>query len=487
MIGRETERAWLAQFATSGTPAPSLGIVWGRRRVGKSYLLETLVEQTGGFYYAAVRGLSTEALADLGEKLGAYLGAGPLALRSWDDAVTRLLALGQRREQLVVLDEYPYLLEHTPELDSLLQRALGVRRTDATKPAAPMTRLVLCGSAIPVMRDLLAGTAPLRGRAELALRIGPFNLRVARLLHGSPDIETAFRTYAVIGGVAAYARAMVAGDLPGGPADFDRWVVERVLSAHAPLLTEIPLLLSEDPILSKARKPNLYHATLGAIARGHHAFGKITGALGIRGTSLQPVLDTLIAAELVDRIDDPTKSKRPLYHPADSLLRFHYAVIRPHQARLLRAGADTAKIWNGLLDTFSSQVLGPAFEAVARDWTRHDAGEEVLGGPPTHIGASVVALPGGEEVQLDVVVTADDADEPSGRTVLAVGEAKAGRRLDVRAIDRLAAARAALGPRAAGAKLLAFGATISPEVRAVSKRRPDVELIDLGRLYGGPF
>jgi hypothetical protein len=333
------------------------------------------------------------------------------------------------------------------------------------------------------MLAVLGGSAPRRGRAGLALRVSPFDLRVARTLHGNPDLETAFRTYAVIGGVAAYAREMVEDELPTGPKDFDRWVATRVLSARSPLLMEIPLLLSEDPALSKARKPNLYHATLGAIARGNHAFGKITGALGISGTSLQPVLDALIAAELIDRLEDPIRDKRPTYHPADSLLRFHYTIIRANQARLLSANADPERIWAGLHDTFHSQVLGPAFESAVREWTRHTAEEATLGGAPAHVGATVVTLPDGDEVQVDVVVAANDAEVPSDRTILALGEAKAGRPFDARHLVRLAAARAVLGPRAANAKLLAFAWTFTTEVRTVARGRPDVELIDLERLY----
>ena len=92
----------------------------------------------------------------------------------------------------------------------------------------------------------------------------------------------------------------------------------------------------------------------------------------------------------------------------------------------------------------------------------------------------MVTLEGGEEVQLDVVVAADDADEPGKRTILAIGEANAGSRLGSRVIDRLTAARSALGPRAANAKLLAFGASLGKGVR----RRADVVAVDLERLYG---
>jgi AAA+ ATPase superfamily predicted ATPase len=141
--------------------------------VGKSYLLETLAEQSGGFYYQAVRGSSAEALRDLGERLGEYQGAAaPLALPDWERGIDALLSLGHEREQVVVLDEFPYLLEHTPALASIIQRALGTRRPSRGDSRA---RLILCGSAITVMSNLLVGTAPLRGRAGLDLRVSPFD------------------------------------------------------------------------------------------------------------------------------------------------------------------------------------------------------------------------------------------------------------------------------------------------------------------------
>src|SRR5690606_361832 len=59
----------------------TLGIVWGRRRVGKSFLLQSLVEQTGGLYYTAVRGSSAEALRELGELVGEYQGESPWVCR----------------------------------------------------------------------------------------------------------------------------------------------------------------------------------------------------------------------------------------------------------------------------------------------------------------------------------------------------------------------------------------------------------------------
>lgn len=483
MVGRRAEWTRLSEFATSAEANATLGIVWGRRRIGKSFLLESIVGQTGGFYYEAVRGSSAEALRELGARIGAYQGAAaPLAFGDWDAAVGALLALGAHRETVVVLDEYPYLLEHTPQLDSIIQRAFGPRNPSRT---ASQTRLALCGSAMTVMSRILSGTAPLRGRAGMDLRLSPFDFRVARELHGIEDLATAFRTYAVIGGVAAYAREMVDGDLPTGPADFDRWVCRRVLSPSAPLFNEVGLLLSEDTSTSRARKINLYHAALAGVATGHHAHNKLTGYVKGSGASLAPIVEALVSAELVERVLDPIRENRPTYYPADPLIRFHYAVIRRHQGRLARHDADTHHLWNHLRPTFDSQVVGPCFEATARYWAAYFADPASVGGEPDHVGPTTVLMPDGTERQLDVVVASDDADGASERTILAIGEAKAGERISRGHLRRLEEARTALGSRAAGAKLLLFGTEFTPKVNAAAAGRADVELVGLERLYAG--
>jgi hypothetical protein len=483
MVGRRLEWASLRDFVGSGEPHATLGVVWGRRRVGKSFLLQALVERSGGFYYGAVRGSGAEALRELGEQIAEFEGSpAPLALDDWDTAVRTLLALGEGRERAVVLDEYPYLLEHSPELDSIIQRALGPRNPAR---AASRTRLILCGSAMSVMKGMLSGSAPLRGRAGLDLGVSPFDFRTARELHGIEDARTALRTYAVIGGVAAYAREMTAGDLPTGPGDFDRWICRRVLSPSAPLFHEVPLLLSEDPATAKARKPNLYHATLAGVARGNTTHSGLTRYVKIPGASLAPIVDALTAAHLVERVHDPIRDNRPTHHPGDPLIRFHYAVIRRHQSRLARHGADTRRIWRQLRPTFGSQVMGPTFEALARYWTLHFADADDVGGSPDHVGPTVLSSGDGREGQIDVLVAADDAETPSERSVRAVGEAKAGERITATHLRRLEEFRTFLGARASDAKLLLFGVDFSPALLSRAKTRSDVELIDLERLYGG--
>jgi uncharacterized protein len=488
MVGRESEWSRLADFANSGEASASLGIVWGRRRIGKSFMLQDLSEQMQGFYYHSLRGSSAEALRDLGEHLGIQHGAvAPLALNGWDEAVDALMALGRAREMLVVLDEFPYLLEHTPALDSIIQRAYAPR---AESRRGSRTRLVLCGSSMSVMGRLLTGTAPLRGRSGLDLRMQPFDFRTARRLHGIENFMTAVESYAVIGGVAAYAREMVENDLPKSHDDFDRWVCRRVLTPAAPLFGEVDLLLGEDPAVSRVRKPNLYHAALAGVALGNHAWSSLTKYMNISGSSLHSIVSALTSASFIEEVQDPVRDNRPTYRPSDPLIRFHYAIIRRHGARLGRHGVNTGAVWRDLIPTFRSQVLGPCFEAMARLWTTHFASQDTLGGSPDHVGPTSLTVTNNETGateprEIDVVVAADDAIEPGGRTVYALGEAKVGVRLTMRHVRRLEDARIALGDRAQGAKLLLFGSGFDDAVHASAGTRADLEIVNLERLYEG--
>ena len=116
---------------------------------------------------------------------------------------------------------------------------------------------------------------------------------------------------------------------------------------------------------------------------------------------------------------------------------------------------------------------------------RRFADPESVGGSPDVVGPSL-AIIDGKECQLDVLVAADDgAGTPGERTVLAIGEAKAGETIGAGHLRRLEKARAALGTRAARAKLLLFGPNFSPDLTAEAAGRPDVEVVDLDRLYHG--
>ena len=167
MFDRDGEWMELAAFTADERPGATLGVVSGRRRQGKTFLLRALCEETGGFYFAADEATDGESLHQIGAALGAHLGlTSALRFESWHEVLDALLALGTEHPVTVVVDEFPYLVQANPSLPSILQNALAPRRAERE---ASRSRLLLCGSAMTFMGTLLAGNAPLRGRAGLEL------------------------------------------------------------------------------------------------------------------------------------------------------------------------------------------------------------------------------------------------------------------------------------------------------------------------------
>lgn len=471
----------MAGFMDSGRQRHTLALLYGRRRIGKSTLLSGLTRQRNGFYWEANQAESRTQLHQLGEALGDFLGTGRVALDDWNDALRHLLRLGTEGPTPVVLDEFGYLLDAEPSLASLIANHLGPATNTEGQGQA---RLVLCGSAISMMRSLTAGQAPLRGRAGLEEVMHPADHREA--LRWYPDRcsdELALRLYSVIGGVVGYATDMVDADLPTDMDDFDRWVSQRVLSPAAALHREATTLLAEDPDLSSSL--SVFHSILGQIANGSVHAGAIARGLGRSVESLSPALNRLVEAGFVRRHEDPIRQNRPTYALDDPFLQFHYAVLGPHGHRL--RDRPPLDVWRATLRArFDSQVRGPVFEEVTRAWVRRYASQDTIGGVPTAVGPSHATVDG-QRHELDVAVADDPTPgcQPAQRRLLAIGEAKAGETASRGHLAHLERVRAAVGTRAATAKLLVFAPSFAGDLAEAAARRDDVELVDLARLYRG--
>ena len=374
MFDRDFEWSELSRFATYDGPGATLGIVSGRRRQGKSYLLDALTTASGGLLFTATEATAPESLRDFGASLADFRGEPvPRRFENWDEAISQLLRGPSRGHPTVaVLDEFPYLARQAPELPSLIQRQLdpGARRSTG------QVRLLLCGSAMSFMGKLLAGSAPLRGRAALEIVVPTFDYRMAARFWDVADPRTAALTNAVLGGTPAYRREFAQGDTPDGPDDFDSWVMRTVLNPARPLFREARYLLAEEPDL---RDTALYHSVLAAIAEGNTTRGGIAGYIARPSTDLAHPLGVLEDAGLIAREPDLFRGNRSAYRIGKPLVAFYHAVMRPVWGDLERPGRS-ADVWRRMRPTFSSKVMGPHFERLCRDWAHWYAAPVNFGG-----------------------------------------------------------------------------------------------------------
>jgi AAA+ ATPase superfamily predicted ATPase len=475
----DREREWdgLARFATSASPDVRLGIVSGRRRQGKTYLLDALATAVGGFFYTAADATEAESLARFGQALAGQTGGGRYAFDDWDEAMERLFAAVPHG--LIVLDEFPYLSRASPSLPSLIQRALDPRGYARQADA----RLLLCGSAMSVMGRLLAGDAPLRGRASLELIVRPLDYRSAAQFWGITDPRLAVLVHSIVGGTPAYRRELAGGDAPSSPADFDDWVLRAVLNAQVPLFREARYLLAEE---ADIRETAIYHAVLGAIASGSATRGGIANQIGRKSPDIGHPLAVLEDSHLITREADPFRKGRSLYRITEPLIVFYEAVMRREWTRLERG--DAAGAWRNSRTTFLAQVVGPHFEGLCRDWAR-SAEPEMFGELPGEVGAGTVNDPVNRtQIQVDVAVLAPE-DPGRPRRVLSVGEVKWDRVMTTSHLERLRRARDLLSVRGfetAETVLACYGgAGFDEDLRRAARANGRILLADLTTLYGG--
>jgi uncharacterized protein len=479
IFDREHEWEGLGAFAVDRSPHATLGVVSGRRRQGKSYLLQALAQETGGLYFAATEATEAESLRLFADAVLRHTRE-PIdqPFRDWNDAIRHVLRQFTGEPTVVVLDEFPYLSRVSPALPSIIQRELG----PGGAGAGSSVRLVLCGSAMSVMGGLLSGRAPLRGRAGLELIVQPFRYRDAAEFWSIADPHLALQVHAVVGGTPAYGREFVRGDAPAGPSDFDAWVRRTVLNPQTPLFREARYLLAEE---TDIREPALYHSVLAAIASGNATNGGIAKYIGRRSDELSHPLTVLEDAALIVREPDLFRGGRATYRITEPLITFYEAVMRRRWPELELGLAEA--VWEAAQRTFSAQVAGPHFEAICRSFATVD-GVGLFGELPAEVGHGAINDQANRtQIEVDVAVLAvPTPDKP--RRILSLGEAKWGEVMGLRHLARLARARDLLAIKkydTSGTVLACYSAAgFDQDLRDQVAREPGkILLVGPGELY----
>ena len=223
---------------------------------------------------------------------------------------------------------------------------------------------------------------------------------------------------------------------------------------------------------------------LSAVAEGNNTSGGIASFVGRKSNEVAHPLRVLEDCRLLVKEPDLFRSGRARYRIAEPLVTFYQAIMSREWARLEVGGAPD--VWPGARARFLSQVAGPHFEAICREYAIM-AGADVFGGPPAEVGSGTVPDPANRtQIEVDVVVMAP-AEPGKPRRILALGEVKWDRVMETRHVDRLRRARDLLAVRGFDTRdtvLSCFsGGGFSDELRAARDR--DERLIGLDQLYAG--
>ena len=518
------DRDWEWKQLQGFVDGKGLGVVSGRRRHGKSFLLRQLSTDRKGFYHQAIELDRRPALDRFASALAEHYGW-PAAPRfnDWEQALRAAFSntAPVERPGLVVLDEFPYLLKGAPELLSVVQLLVDDWRADGARH-----NLILCGSSLSVMSTVLGAGSPLHGRATLDLNLASFDFQTAGKFWNAPDSQTAFVVDAIFGGAPGY-RELMDGRLPtltplvsaksprsskptkstkstkstkptrvttgknqstappSAALDLADWLATGPLNPAHVLFSEDDYLLREESQLTDRAH---YLSILQAVAHGATTSANIAAALGRDSRSLHHSLNGLERSGFLESTDDALRDQRPVYRIVDPLVRFCRLITRPAADRLEQQ--RWREVMTERAPALQAGIYGPHFEHLSREWTRRFATDEQLGGQPTRVAPSVLSdAKARAKVELDVVAVRTGFNEQP--QVLAIGEAKhTASPRSIGDVVRLTHARDLVAATRStqfdttDIKLLLFSAAgFTEDVRAEATRRHDLILIDLETLY----
>ncbi|MFY9344176.1 MAG: ATP-binding protein [Planctomycetota bacterium] len=318
---RESELTRLDALARRG----GFGVLWGRRRVGKTRLLVEWVERRRGAYFVADESSPVLQRQRFAEAVSGLLpGFAEVEYRDWGTLLARLARESERAgvRGPFVIDELPYLVVASPDLPATLQRFL-----DHEAKRAKLT-VVVAGSSQRMMQGLvLDESEPLFGRASEVFEIRPLApkwLEPALGLRSAVDIVSAWNVW---GGMPRY------WELAAEHPDRRSAVDALVLDPSGPLHDEPTRLLLEEIPPAIALRP-----ILDAIGSGAHKISEIGGRIGNVATSMTRAMKRLVELGLVVRetpFGEPERStKRAIYRLADPFLRLWFALVAPKRAML---------------------------------------------------------------------------------------------------------------------------------------------------------
>lgn len=408
-VNRVSELAALAEWwERDRRPA----LIWGRRRVGKSALIERFGELTGArvvSHTGAGRPGAGE-LAMLSRRAAVIARTGvrtPEAVpyRDWDEALEHLAGQAEDEPLLLVLDEFPELVSTAPDLPGVLRAFLD------RLPSSSKLKIIICGSAVRSMEALREYRAPLYGRFDLTLHVHPFRPHEAAGM--LPDLAPA-------------DRAVVYGIMGGIPLYLSWWNQDQPLRQNLLRLACQPgsRLQSEGRLIlaTEADHGDLPGAALSAIAAGATKFSGLADALGSNPTR---TLDRLAELRLAERItpvtEDERRSKNRMYRIADDFLAFYLGPLSRYQPEIERGLGDT--IVDVLLDHLDD-YMGRAYEDAFRQHLRRLAREGALGPKVVAIGPWWTR-DGNNEIDAVVV-----AERDKKRVPVLAGECKWAKRAD---------------------------------------------------------
>lgn len=330
-------------------------VVYGRRRVGKTALINEFCKEKPTVFFSALNASSQENLEALSkavfEKNHPDAEMAPV-YPSFDAAFAEITRMAENERLVFVIDEYPYLAKADKSISSRLQHII-----DRIWKNGKLF-LILCGSSMSFMEyQVLGYESPLYGR-----RTGQFKLQALtykEITKFNPELtyeQQAF-IYGITGGIPHYINKLNVTD------DVDEALKENLFNTSSYLFEEPGNLLKQE-----LREPAIYNSVITAVAGGASHSNEIATKVGIESTICAKYLKVLLDLGILIKETPVTEKpgKKTIYTIGDNFFRFWYRFV-PQNTSTISAG-KIERIYDSVIRKYYPDYMGLIFEQMCRDY-----------------------------------------------------------------------------------------------------------------------
>lgn len=348
-IGREEELALLREEHIGKAV-----MVYGKRRVGKTTLILKALEQCSyqTVYFECLKGTMQDNIAGFVQELVRIkVLPVPLAFSSLQDVFAYLNTMPQII--VVVVDEYTHLyaMNDSAVVDSVFQCIIDNRLSNI--------ELILVGSHIGMVKDLLQERNPLYGRFATSIKLDEMNYLDAAKFYPDKSAYDKVAQYAVFGGSPFINQAL------NPAATLRENIISTILNPMSPVYLYASQLVFSDNALNVNAERIFY--TLG---NDRKRYTEIEDALGVKKTgNLAKQIKTLTDLEILSRntpINKPNDNKKAAYELNDNLLRFYYTFVYKNSSALQVLGAEA--FYDEYVAPVLTHFIAHHFEDICREY-----------------------------------------------------------------------------------------------------------------------
>ena len=326
-IGRERELADLNRRYESGNF--EFAVIYGRRRVGKTTLINEFVKDKECILYSATETNAKQNLTELSRSIYALsddYSNSESVFSSFQAAFETVFSIAEKRRIVFVIDEYPYLASCSKGVSSVLQLLVD-RYHEKSK-----LFIILCGSSMSFMENLVMGyKSPLYGRRTCQYKIRPFEFFESRKYYSNFNGEDMAVIYGITGGIPLYMSLM------NDRLSVEQNIKDNFLTPNAYLYEEPTNLIKQE-----CRDASQYNSIISAIANGASRLSEICTKTDIDTSLASSYISKLIGLGIVKK-ELPygaDNSRKAIYALEDSMFRFWYRFVQDNTSVINRGFTD---------------------------------------------------------------------------------------------------------------------------------------------------